>query len=306
MLDDTIKISLGQMIIAGPFHPLPPLYFAATSGAVINYKHQPEGFLMNILVTNDDGINSEGLWQLVRRLKGIARVTVVTPESERSAIGTAVSLLQSVKVQKVKPAIDGVTAYTVDGTPSDCVILALGKLVPETVDLVVSGINNGNNQGEDVYISGTVGGALQGYFRGSSALAISAPRDSRDGMETAATVTTQLARLIIYARLPSRLFLNINVPDLPTGEIYGVKITRLARTSHINTVYNDSRERRDYYDLVRTPVSEAATKGTDMHAREHGYISITPLFTSLFERPPRHFLKSLCDDLFLAMRQAKT
>ncbi len=260
---------------------------------------------MNILVTNDDGINSEGLWQLVRELKEIARVTVVTPESERSAIGTAVSLLQSVKVQKINSAIDGVSAYTVDGTPSDCVILALGKLIMEPVDLVISGINNGNNQGEDVYISGTVGGALQGYFRGSSAIAISAPRDSRHGMITAAAVTAQMARLLTATALTSRIFLNVNVPDLSQDEISGVKITRLARTSHINTVYDDSRERRDHFDLVRTAVSEAAIKGTDMYAKEHGFISITPLFTSLFERPPRNFLKSLCDDLFQVIRREK-
>jgi 5'-nucleotidase len=260
---------------------------------------------MNILVTNDDGINSDGLWQLVRELKDIARVTVVTPESERSAIGTAVSLLQSVKVQKTKSVIDGVTAYTVDGTPSDCVILALGKLITEPVDLVISGINNGNNQGEDVYISGTVGGALQGYFRGSSAIAISAPRDSRKGMATAATATARLVELIIAARLSSCIFLNVNVPDLSQDEILGVKITRLARTSHINTIHNDSQERQDYFDLVRTAVSEAATKGTDMYAKEYGFISITPLFTSLFERPPRNFLKSLCDDLFSAMKPEK-
>ena len=284
---------------------MPFSVFAVTSDAMINYYHQAEGFLMNILITNDDGINSEGLWQLVRELKEIARVTVVTPESERSAIGTAVSLLQSVKVQKIKSAVDGVTAYTVDGTPSDCVILALGKLIPETVDLVVSGINNGNNQGEDVYISGTVGGALQGYFRGSSALAVSAPRNSRNGIVTAATVTTRLAALIMAARLSSRIFLNVNVPDLPQEKILGVKITRLARTSHVNTVYDDSRERQYYYDMVRTAVSEAATKGTDMYAKEHGFISITPLFTSLFERPPRNFLKSLCDDLFQGMQLEK-
>jgi len=258
---------------------------------------------MNILVTNDDGINSEGLWQLVRELKEIAQVTVVTPESERSAIGTAISLLQSVKVQKIKALVDGVTTYTVDGTPSDCVILALGKLITEPVDLVVSGINNGNNQGEDVYISGTVGGALQGYFRGSSTVAISAPYNSRKGIETAAKATARLAELIMAARLPSRIFLNVNVPDLSQGEIAGVVITRLAGTSHINTIHDDSRERRDYYDLVRTAVSEAATRGTDMYAKEHGYISITPLFMNLFERPPRNFLKSLCDDLFQAMQQ---
>jgi 5'-nucleotidase len=281
------------------------LKLCGSSGAVINYNRPKEGLFMNILVTNDDGIYSEGLWQLVRELKEIARVTVVTPESERSAIGTAVSLLDSVKVQKTKSIVDGVTAYITDGTPSDCVVLALGRLITEPVDLVVSGINNGSNQGEDVYISGTVGGALQGYFRGSSAIAISAPRDSRNGQATAARATARLAELVIEARSPSRLFLNVNVPDLPPDEIAGVNITRLARTSHINTVHDDSQERRDYYNLVRTVVSEAATRGTDMYAKEHGCISITPLFTSLFERPPRHFLKSLCYDLFKAFKPEK-
>jgi 5'-nucleotidase len=261
---------------------------------------------MNILVTNDDGFNSEGLWQLIRELKEVARVTVVTPESERSAIGTAVSLIKPVKIQKVKPVVDGVTAYTTDGTPADCVILGLGRLMTEKADLVVSGINAGSNQGEDVYISGTVGGALQGYFRGSSAVAISAPRDSRPGMETAATATARLAGLLAAAQLPSRIFLNINAPDLPLNEIAGVVITRLARTSHINTIHDASQESADHYQLVRKAVSEAATRGTDMHAKDHGFISITPLFTNLFERPPRHFLKSLCEDLYRALKTERT
>ena len=254
--------------------------------------------MIKILVTNDDGINSAGLWRLVRELKEIARVTVVTPESERSAIGTAVSLLQSVRVNLAKPAVKGVNAYTVDGTPSDCVILALGKLLTDRVDLVVSGINNGTNLGEDVYISGTVGGALQGYFRGSSALAVSAPRDGQNGQATAAMVTARLAERITAAWLPSRIFLNVNVPDLPVDEITGLRITRLARTSHINTIRDDDRDRENYYHLVRKAVSEAGKRGTDMYAKEHGYISITPLFTSLFERPRQDFLKSLCTDIF--------
>jgi 5'-nucleotidase len=252
---------------------------------------------MKILVTNDDGIDSAGLWRLVRELKEIARVTVVTPESERSAIGTAVSLLQSVKVERVKPAVKGVTAYTLDGTPSDCVILALGKLLRDRVDLVVSGINNGTNLGEDVYISGTVGGALQGYFRGSSAMAVSAPRDGRNGQETAAIVTARLAERITAARLSSRMFLNINVPDLPPAQIAGVKITRLAQTSHINTVEDDDSGAYRHYRLLRQQVGESALKGTDMYAFRHGMVSVTPLFTSLFNRPPQHLLQELCTDL---------
>ncbi len=258
---------------------------------------------MQILVTNDDGITSEGLWTLVRELKKTAGVTVVTPDSERSAIGTALSLFESLQVEKVKPAVSGVTAFTVNGTPSDCVVLALGKLIKDRIDLVVSGINLGSNLGEDVYISGTVGAALQGYFRGGSAMAVSAPRTSEEALETAAQATAFLARRIEAASLTSRVFLNINVPALPPAEVAGARITRLARTSHINTVAEDDYSRQDHYRLVRQQIGEAAEKGTDMYAIKHGIISITPLFTSLFERPPQHFLRSLHNGLVEEMNK---
>ncbi len=246
---------------------------------------------MQILVTNDDGLTSAGLWVLVGELKKIAAVTVVVPDREQSAIGTAVSLFRPLEVKEVKPEVSGVAAYTADGTPADCVVLALGKLVGEEVDLVVSGINLGANLGEDVYISGTVGGALQGYFRGSSAMAVSAPRASDHALPTAARAAALLVGRIAAAPPPARLFLNVNVPDLPPDEITGARITRLARTSHINTVAEGDRPRR--YNLVRQRVDGAGEKGTDMHAVQNGIISITPLFTSLFERPPRHFLRGL-------------
>ncbi len=257
---------------------------------------------MKILVTNDDGILSEGLWILVRELKKIARITVVVPDSERSAVGTAVSLFQPLQVEEVTPLVSGVTAYTIDGTPSDCVVLALGKLVKDRVDLVVSGINLGSNLGEDVYISGTVGAALQGYFRGSSALAVSAPRNSDTGLETAARATAILAKCITASPRPARIFLNINAPDLPPAGIVGAKITRLAQTSHINTIEEDDHDRQKHYHLVRQRTGGSAKKGTDIYAKEQGFISITPLFTSLYDRPPQHFLKTLCADLLQQLR----
>jgi len=249
---------------------------------------------MHILVTNDDGINSEGLRVLVRELRKIARVTVVVPDSERSAIGTAVNLFKPVRVEKVTPLIKDVTAYTTDGTPADCVILAMGKLIDGNIDLVVSGINAGLNVGEDVYISGTVGGALQGYFRGSSAISVSAPRDSQAGYETAARVTASLAERIKAVGLQSRIFLNVNAPDIPLTETAGVKITRLAQTSHINTVEEAASPAEKHYHLIRQQIGESALKGTDMYAVKHGFVSITPLFTSLFNRPPQRLLQELC------------
>ncbi len=250
---------------------------------------------MNILVTNDDGINAESLWALVQELQKIARVTVVAPDGERSAIGTAVTLFEPLHAEKVRSPVAGVTAYAVDGSPSDCVILALGKLIEDDVDMVVSGINPNLNLGEDVHISGTVGAALQGYFRGLPALAVSAPPDSQTGLETAARVTAILAQKI--AATPTRIFLNINVPDLPPGEIGGVEITRLARSSHINTVEEDDRGQKKQYRLVRERLTEAGEDGTDIRAIEHGHISITPLYTSLLDKPPHRLLKKLCADL---------
>ena len=249
---------------------------------------------MNIMVTNDDGINSRGLQALVSELQKIGRVTVVVPDSERSAIGTAVSLFQPLKLKEVSSVVSEVTTYTIDGTPADCVILALGKLIEERVDTVISGINNGSNMGEDVYISGTVGAALQGYFRGSTAIAISAPRNSTAGLVTAAKVTTLLAQHLNVSPLPTRLFLNVNTPDLPVTEIAGIRITRLARTSHINTVEENNHGEQKQYNLIRQQIVDSGKKGTDIYCKEHGYVSITPLFTSLFDRPPRRLLNDLC------------
>ena len=121
---------------------------------------------MRVLVTNDDGIFAPGLWILVKELKSIARVVVVAPDREQSAIGTAVTLRQPLRVQRVSPLVPGVETYSVEGTPGDSVILALGKLIKSRVDLVISGINQGPNLGDDVLISGTVAAALQGYLRG--------------------------------------------------------------------------------------------------------------------------------------------
>jgi 5'-nucleotidase len=248
---------------------------------------------MKILVTNDDGIQAEGLWALVRELQKIASVTVVAPDGERSAIGTAVTLFQPLHAQEFCAPVEGVTAYAIDGSPSDCVILALGKLIGEKVDMVVSGINPGLNLGEDVYISGTVGAAMQGYFRGLPALAVSA---QSVGMSAAARTAARLVEKMA-ANDPTRIFLNMNVPDLPLKEIRGVRITRLARSSHINSVTEDNNDQYKQYRLVRERVTESGSDGTDIQAIEQGYISITPLYMNLLDKPPQRLLKKLCTEL---------
>lgn len=251
---------------------------------------------MKILVTNDDGIHADGLWVLVRELKKIGSVTVVAPEGERSAIGTAVTLFEPLHASEVRAPEDGVTAYAIDGSPSDCVILALGKLITDKVDMVVSGINPSLNLGEDVYISGTVGAAMQGYFRGLPALAVSAAPESTTGLKVAARATASLVEKMA-AHNPARIFMNMNVPDLPLEEIRGVKITRLARSSHINSVAEENGEQRKQYRLVRERVAESGSDGTDIQAIVQGYISITALYTSLLDKPPQRLLKKLSTEL---------
>jgi 5'-nucleotidase len=247
---------------------------------------------VKILVTNDDGIQAEGLWTLVRELKKIARVTVVSPDGERSAIGTAVTLFQPLHASEFCAPEDGVKAYAIDGSPSDCVILALGKLIEDKVDMVVSGINPNLNLGEDVYISGTVGAAMQGYFRGLPALAVSAPLNSAIGLKTAAKVTAALVEKIVANSL-GKILLNINVPDLPLEETKGIKITRLARSSHINSVNEDNSDQQQQYRLVRSRVEESGSDGTDIQAIVQGNISITPLYFSLLDKPPLRLLKKI-------------
>ncbi len=251
---------------------------------------------MRVLLTNDDGILGDGMWALARHLTGVAQIIVAAPDHEQSAIGTAVSLRQSLMVQKVKPLVKGVETYSVTGTPSDAVILALGNLVKGKVDLVISGINQGLNLGEDVYISGTVGAALQGYLRGFTALAVSTPREICHLDSTAAIAATIAEKVAREPRLTGTL-LNVNLPDLPAPDIKGMKVTRLAAESHINTVEEDTRGWQKYYWLVRQQQSPARADGTDIGALDQGYISITPLRLDHSARPPTAALKRLCAEV---------
>jgi 5'-nucleotidase len=251
---------------------------------------------MNILVTNDDGIDAASLWVLVEELHKNSRVTVAAPDRERSAIGTAVTLFQPLHAEPYPAPVAGVVAYAIDGSPSDCVILALAKLVDGGADLVVSGINPNLNLGEDVHISGTVGGALQGYFRGLPAIAISAPPGSRTGLDSAARVAASLAEKLA-GHVGAKIFLNVNVPDRPLSETGGARITRLARSSHINTVEEDDHDGRKHYWLVRERITGTEGEGTDIQAIEQGFISLTALYTSLLDKPPQRLLKKLSAEL---------
>jgi 5'-nucleotidase len=256
---------------------------------------------MKILVTNDDGIFAEGLWTLVKELKNIARVVVVAPDREQSAVGTAVTLWQPLRVRKVNPTVPEVEAYAVEGTPSDSVMLAFGSLVKDKLDLVISGINQGLNLGDDVHISGTVSAALQGYLHGLPSLAISIARGDKLHLDSAAKFAARLAPRIITSSLPSPIFLNINLPNLPLAEIGRAQITRLTHDSHINTIEEGHDGKREYYWLVRQRRNHIAEPNTDVWAIEKGNISVTPLLTDQTSDLSA-ILESLCSELLQELK----
>jgi len=258
---------------------------------------------MRILVANDDGIHAAGLWILIRELKNIARIIVVAPDREQSAIGTAVTLRQILRVHKVRPEVPEVEAYSTDGTPSDSVILALEKLVNGEINLVIAGINQGLNLGEDVHISGTVGAALQGYLRGFPTLAISAPYGNEEHLHTAARVAVLLAKKMTAEPALGGILLNVNLPDLPLAKITGIRVTRLARESHINSIEEGTRGRQKFYWLVRQKAEQAADNESDIWATEHGYISVTPLYTKPFNKALVPILNNLCADIFQELKE---
>lgn len=252
----------------------------------------------NILLSNDDGILSPGLWALARELKSIASVVIVAPDREQSAIGTAVTLRQPLRVHKINPPVSGIDVYSVEGTPGDSVILALEKLVNHSIDIVISGINQGPNLGDDVLISGTVAAALQGYLRSLPSLAFSTARLEDSHFTAASRLARFIVDGILTESLPKNLFLNINMPESPISLIKGIKVTQLAHKTHIDTADEGHDGRKTYYWLKRQKLTRKVAKTTDIWALERGYITITELHSSLFGKPPISSLAGFCNSVY--------
>ena len=257
---------------------------------------------MKILVTNDDGVFAPGMWEMVKALRRVAPVVVAAPDREQSATGTAVTLRQSLRAQRVRPLLPRIPTFAVEGTPSDSVILAVEKLFAD-VGMVISGINQGANLGEDVLISGTVGAALQGYLRRLPAIAVSLNVVSSPHLNLASRLVALVVQRIQSQALPRDIFLNINLPDLPLAEIKGIRITRLARQSHLDTVAESYDWKHKSYRLVRQRADNSAHPRTDIWALERGFISITPLHRNLFFAPAPAIPHQLGADLFQELKQ---
>jgi len=257
---------------------------------------------MRVLVTNDDGIHARGLWTLVRELAGVAEVTVVAPDREQSGVGTSVTLHHALRLRRERTRVRGVEAYSVEGTPADSVIIAVGHVIKEGVDLVVSGINAGANLGNDIFISGTVGGALQGYFYGITSLAIGVAAAENQRFGLAARLAGLLVGHIARMALPQPFLLNITLPNQPLSRIRGIEVTRPGRRSYHDVIQEGHDGRRDYYWIARGKAEWHKDPGTDVRAVLGNRVSITPLEPDLSRSPIVPDLKRLCPLLFEELR----
>jgi 5'-nucleotidase len=234
---------------------------------------------VNILVTNDDGINSEGLKVLANALKELGEVFTVAPDRQRSAVGLSITIDRPLRIKKV-----GDRAFSVDGMPADCVTLAIHKLMDSSPDLIVSGINDGQNIGYDVYHSGTVGAALVGTMFSIPSLAVSiankrfSPEQDVVWYDTAAQVALKLTRIVHQHKLPDGISLNVNVPNVPPSEIEGIEITRHCSATYEIEVHNRLDPRGEsYYWLGGEFPGDSDHSETDLEALRRNKISVTPL-----------------------------
>ena len=257
---------------------------------------------MKILISNDDGIHSAGLWILASHLNTVGAVTIVAPDREQSATGTSLTLRHPLRIGKVVSHLGGVECWATEGLPGDAVILGLEWVMEKPIGLVVSGINNGPNVGDDVLISGTVGAALQAYLRNVPAIAISTFNLESTNHEIPARLAAIIAADIASGRLSGDLFLNVNTPDIPLEMIKGIKLCHLAHKTHIDTVKEGHDGRREFFWLVRRKLDFEAAPDTDIKAIEQDCISVTELHADLFRKAPIAGLETLCSEWFQKLK----
>ena len=250
---------------------------------------------MKILVSNDDGYRSRGIRLLTEALMSLGAVTVVAPDRNRSGASNSLTLEVPLRVFESEPGI-----HYVQGTPTDCVHLAISGLFDYEHDMVVSGINDGANLGDDVLYSGTVAAAIEGRFLGLPAVAISlctAP-DAEAHFETAAQVARQLVGQLLQSPLEQTLILNVNVPNVPFAALKGFRGTRLGFRHRSEPILpaRDPRGRPVYWVGPAGPQQDAGP-GTDFEAIAQGYVSVTPLQIDLTRHSAlsglQHWLKGI-------------
>jgi 5'-nucleotidase len=232
---------------------------------------------MDILVTNDDGVHAPGLRALADAVRPLGAVTIIAPDREQSATSHSLTLHRPLRINHVEEGV-----LSVDGTPTDCVLLGVHGFLKTKPGLVVSGINHGPNMGEDVSYSGTVSAATEGTFLGIPSIAVSLATWTPQDFEPAKAIVRHLIRTLFARGIPSRLCLNVNIPAVPRGEIRGLRVTRLGRRVYHDVIV----EKRDprgklYYWIGGEDVTWENDETSDWHAVQSGYVSLTPLSLEL-------------------------
>jgi 5'-nucleotidase len=228
---------------------------------------------MRILLSNDDGYFAPGLAALAEALHGLGDVVVVAPEQNRSGASNSLTLDRPLHLKK---AANGY--YFVNGTPTDCVHLAVTGMLDDLPDIIVSGINHGANMGDDTIYSGTVAAATEGFLLGIPSIAISLTSFEGINYETAGLVARELVERYIRDPIKEPVLLNVNVPDIPYSELNGMEITRLGRRHKAEPVVKMISPRNEtVYWIGAAGAAADAGAGTDFNAVERGFVSITPL-----------------------------
>ncbi len=236
---------------------------------------------MHILITNDDGIFADGIYELYTQLRRVARVSVVAPDTEQSARGHAITLTVPLRSNRVRRR-GSFFGYSVNGTPADCVKIAIKSLLDEPVDMVVSGINLGANTGTSVIYSGTVSAATEGSILGVPSLAISLATLEEPDFRYAARFARRLCLQVKKNGLPPGVLLNVNVPPVPEAEIRGVAITKQGR-SRYEEVFEGRVDPRGntYYWLDGVLQATDTEEDSDLVAVQNNYVSVTPIHYDL-------------------------
>ena len=248
-----------------------------------------------ILVTNDDGIGSHGLRALASALKSIGDVYIVAPQTEQSAVSHALTMHRPLRYTSIDER-----TYSVNGTPTDCVIIGVNKLLPVKPDVIVSGINHGGNLGDNITYSGTVAAAMEGTMIGIPSMAVSLVLNDPENLgnrallkkfKTAAEYARLITEKILSHGLPRDTLLNVNIPDVE--KIKGISITRQGKLTYDNAIknINDPWGRTCYWIGGGTPVWESGDN-TDLDAVHKGYISITPIHMDLTNYSAIDYIKT--------------
>lgn len=237
---------------------------------------------MRILLTNDDGIQAPGIAALWNELASIAEVSVVAPDSEKSATSQAITVHHPIRVDKYNINNSKVKAWRIGGTPTDCVKIAVEALMSEPPQIIISGINQGANMGTDVLYSGTVSAAIEGAMHGIPSIAVSLDSWNTANFLPAAKFTKKLALTLVNNTLPPHTLLNVNIPDLSEEQLGSTRITKLGVRQYENTFERRLDPRGRIYYWMGGSLAEVENEAdTDVVAVKNGHISVTPVHFDL-------------------------